>query len=71
MPGTRVWAYSQGTPVMETRAIHNGTYHFYNIEPGTYIIYAEIWISGELRTVTASVTVGPNERRSNINLLLQ
>ena len=51
-------AYTQGGEVLQTRSIHDGTYHFYNVEPGTYLIFADAWVSGQLRTVTASVTVG-------------
>jgi regulation of enolase protein 1 (concanavalin A-like superfamily) len=71
MPGTDVWAYSQGTDVLHTQAIHDGTYGFYNVSPGTYVIYAEAWVGGELRTVSTSVTVGADERRTDVNLLLQ
>jgi hypothetical protein len=71
MPGTEVWAYSQGTSVLRAQAIHDGTYGFYNVPPGTYVIYAEAWVGGELRTVSTSVTVTADERRTNVNLLLQ
>ncbi len=71
LPGADVWAYAQGGEVLRTRSIHNGTYHFYNITPGTYVIYAEAWMSGQLRTATTQVTVVANERNYNINLLLQ
>jgi len=71
MPGTFVWAYAQGSDVYHTRSIHDGTYSFFNIPPGTYIVYAEAWVGGELRTVSTSVTVEADERLTDINLLLQ
>jgi len=71
MPGTYVWAYAQGSDVYHTRSIHDGTYSFINVPPGTYIVYAEAWVGGELRTVSTSVTVEADDRLSNINLLLQ
>ncbi len=71
LPGADVWAYTQGGEVLHTRSIHDGTYHFYNITPGAYIIYAEAWMSGQLRTATTQVTVVANERNYSINLLLQ
>ncbi len=71
MPGADVWAYTQGSDVLHTRAIHDGTYHFYNVQPGTYVIYAEAWVGGSLRTVSTSVDVEAGDRLTNINLLLQ
>lgn len=71
LPGADVWAYAQGGEILRTRAIHDGTYRFYNIPPGTYIIYAEAWMSGQLRTATTQVTVAANERNYDVNLLLQ
>lgn len=71
LPGADVWAYSQGGEILHTRSIHDGTYHFYNIPAGTYIIYAEAWMSGQLRTASTQVTVALGERNYNINLLLQ
>ncbi len=71
LPGADVWAYTQGGDVLHTRSIHDGTYHFYNIAPGTYVIYAEAWVSGQLRTVMTQVTLANNERNYGVNLLLQ
>ncbi len=71
LPGTDVWAYAQGGDVLHTRSIQDGAYHFYNVPPGTYIIYAEAWVGGELRTVSTSVTVAADERKFDVNLLLQ
>jgi len=66
-----VWAYSRGGEVYHTRSIHDGTYHFYNVPPGTYTIYAEAWVGGHLRVDTATVTVVADEQKDNIHLLLQ
>ena len=71
LPGADVWAYARGGEVYHTRTIQDGSYHFYNIPPETYIIYSEAWVSGSLRTATTQVTVAANERNYSINLLLQ
>jgi hypothetical protein len=56
--------------VFHTVTIQDSTYHFYNIPPGTYTIYSEIWIGGGARFVTTTVTVGANERNYGVNLFL-
>lgn len=71
LPGADVWAYAQGGAVYHTLSIHDGTYHFYNIPAGVYVIYAETWMNGQLRTSTTTVTVAVNERNYGVNLLLQ
>jgi len=52
-----VWAYSQDGPLYHTYSIHDSTYSFRNIEPGTYTVYAEVWIGGVLRYHISSITV--------------
>jgi hypothetical protein len=71
LPGADVWAYAQGGEVYHTQAIHDGTYHFYNIPPGNYVIYSEVWMSGELRTATTQLTVEADRHDYVANLLLQ
>jgi len=71
MIGVDVWAYSQGGEIYRTRTIHDGTYHFYNIPPGTYTIYSQAWVSGQLRWDVTSVTVVPDERNYGVALLLK
>ncbi len=71
LTGVDVWAYSQGGEVLHTRTIHDGTYHFYNIPPGTYTVYSAAWISGQLYWGTTTVTVVADERNYNVDLLLQ
>ncbi len=71
LPGANVWTYAPGGEVLQTRSIHNGTYHFYNVPPGTYVVYAETWMSGQLRTASTQVTVAADERNYNVSLLLQ
>jgi len=70
LQGVDVWAYSPGGAVHHTVTIHDGTYHFYNVPPGVYTIYSEIWIGGGLRFVTTTVTVGANERNYGVHLFL-
>jgi len=69
--GVEVWAYSQGSQVYRTRSIHDGSYHFYNIPPGAYTIYAEAWVGGYLRTAVATVTLVSDDLKESIHLLLQ
>jgi hypothetical protein len=72
LTGVRVVAYSYGGQVYRTLSIHDGTYHFYNVPPGTYIIYAQAWVGGYLLVDSSSVTVVVGEPWNyNVNLLLQ
>lgn len=52
-----VWAYSQTGALYHTYSIHDSTYLFRNILPGTYTVYAEVWIGGVLRYHISSITV--------------
>jgi hypothetical protein len=70
LQGVDVWAYSPGGGVRHTVTIQDGTYHFYNIPPGVYTIYSEIWIGGGLRFAMATVTVGAGERNYGVGLFL-
>ncbi len=65
-----VIAYSRGGDVLRTVTIQNGLYHFYNVAPGSYTIYAETWIDGDLYVATKSVVVAADERNYDVNLLL-
>jgi hypothetical protein len=70
LQGVDVWAYSQGGEVYHTVTIHDGSYHFYNIQPGTYTIYSEIWIGGGLRFATKTVVVVADQRNYSVSLFL-
>jgi hypothetical protein len=69
LQGVDVWAYSPGGAVYHTVTIQDGTYHFYNIPPGTYTIYAEIWVGGGLRFATTTATLEAGLDKS-VNLFL-
>jgi len=71
MPGIQVWAYAAGGEIYRTQTIHDSTYHFYNIPPGTYTLYAEVWIGELLYTGTAEVTVAADERNYGVDMLLR
>jgi hypothetical protein len=71
LTGVRVVAYSYGGQVYRTLSIHDGTYHFYNVPPGTYVIYAQTWVGGYLLVDSSSVTVVADERNYSVHLLLQ
>jgi len=68
MAGVDVVAYRRGGTLYRTRSIHDGSYHFYNVPPGTYYIYAQIWIGNTLYTNSATVTLVSGERRDDIML---
>ena len=69
--GVRVRAYSQGGNIYRTVSIHDSSYHFYNIPPGHYFIYAEAWVDGILNVGSAEVTVVSDERNYGVTLLLR
>jgi hypothetical protein len=71
--GIDVWAYSPGGEVYHTTTIHDGTYHFYNVPPGSYTIYAEYWeggAGGTLHFGTWTITVDADERIYTVNLYM-
>lgn len=70
LPGVWVWASAPPTSNYQTRSIHDGTYHFYNLEPGTYTLYAEVWVGESLYTGTTEVNVLADERNDMIDLIL-
>ncbi|MBN1581932.1 MAG: hypothetical protein JXA89_14605, partial [Anaerolineae bacterium] len=59
MAGIDVWAIRLQEPdgsvdpadliSHSTYSIQDSTYSFYNLEPGLYQIYAEVWVDGRLR----------------------
>lgn len=79
--GIDVWAYGQtfegGGAIYHTVTLQDGSYRFYNIEPGIYTIDAQIWLDPMTprfgtRTVTANACNFENEGECNfeVNLLL-
>ena len=69
--GIQIFAYARGGALYVTQTIHDSTYHFYNIPPGTYTVYAEVWFENLLYTATVEVTVVADERNHNVDLILQ
>jgi hypothetical protein len=73
LQGVDVWAYSPQGGVHYTQSIQDGTYHFYNVPPGTYTVYAEYWeggVGGTLYTAITVVTVGADEQINTAHLYL-
>ncbi len=78
MPGVDVWAMQLpdgSTPAdqldfQSTYSIQDSTYSFYNLNPGTYRVYAEVWVSGSLYSATQTVTIGAGEINTEVNLTL-
>ena len=69
--GADVYAYAQKGQVYDTVPIQDGSYGFYNIPPGDYVVYAEATIGDVLRTAVTEVSVAADERREDVNLTLQ
>jgi len=78
MQGIDVWAMQlpdgvtppENLDFQYTYTIQDSTYSFYNIQPGTYRIYAEVWVSGNLYSATQTVTIGAGETNTQVNLTL-
>jgi hypothetical protein len=71
MPGIQLWAFAPGGELYRTKTIHDSTYHFYNVPPGTYTIYAEVWFENILYTGTVEVDVAADQRNETVDILLQ
>lgn len=71
--GADVWAYQRGTPnSYHTRALQDGSFHFYNVPPGEYVIYAEgLWGGEGIRYATVSLEVAADEVRDDLTLFLE
>jgi hypothetical protein len=78
MPGVDVWAMQLpdgSTPpdqldFQSTYSIQDSTYSFFNLNPGTYRVYAEVWVSGSLYSAVQTVTIGAGEINTEVNLTL-
>ena len=75
MPGVPVWLYAENGEFFVTTAIHDSTYHFYNVPPGTYTLYSETWIVGqtgqELYTFVDTVIINIAQSPQRFNITLQ
>jgi len=75
-----VWAYQMqsgglpGGPVYTTQSIQDKTYHFYNLPPGAYLIYAEYYKDAVRYTYQTTAVMPdqppPNNVTRNLNLVL-
>ena len=79
MQGVSLWAIqlpdggdppAGGWGFYPTYSIHDSTYNFYNVNPGQYRIYAEVWVTGVLYSASTSVTVGEGDTDLMLNLML-
>jgi hypothetical protein len=78
MAGIDVWAAQLPdgvTPPQEldfrtTQSIQDSSYRFYNLNPGRYRIYAEVWVSGNLYSASTTVEVKVGDVRTDVNLNL-
>ena len=75
--GATVWAYafaedgSTPGPVSKTYSIQDGTYRFYNLQPGIYLVYAEIVDAGGTFSDVRLVEVRAGTEVRNVILNLQ
>jgi hypothetical protein len=69
--GVRVWTYQQNGQLLTTYSLHDSNYFFYNVDPGEYVIYSEYWDGPNLYSAFTTVTVGPDQTRTNLSLLLR
>ena len=78
MPGVDVWAIQlpdASTPpeelgVWTTYSIHDSTYNLFNLNPGRYRIYAEVWVSGNLYSASTTIQVEAGATILDVNLNL-
>lgn len=72
--GASVWAYAYATddndpgPVFQTYAIGDGTYRFFNLPPGDYLIYAQMTDGSGTFSDTRLVRVTANGEVKNVIL---
>jgi regulation of enolase protein 1 (concanavalin A-like superfamily) len=71
MPGLKVLAYAPGGQLYRTTTIHDSTYHFYNIPPGTYTVQAYVTVGGYEYWSSTEITLVADERNYGLDLLLQ
>jgi len=64
--GAPIWAYGDGGELYATYSIHDATYHFYDIPPGPYIIYSEVWSGGLLYWAESSITLPQGETERDL-----
>jgi hypothetical protein len=69
--GVRVWTYMQNGELLTTYSLHDSNYFFYNIDPGTYVIYSEYWDGPNLYSAFTTVSVGPDDSITDLSLLLR
>ncbi len=78
MAGVEVRAVrlSDGSAVREKQEQHlawsagDATYRFYNLSPGRYRVYAEMWVSRRLYSASRTIDVKPGEVRTDVDLSL-
>jgi hypothetical protein len=78
MPGIDVWAIQlpDGTTppedlgVWTTTSIQGSTYNLFNLNPGRYRIYAEVWVSGNLYSAATTIQVEAGDTVIDVNLNL-
>jgi len=79
MQGINVWAIQLpdggdpppgGWGFYTTYSIHDSTYNFFNVNPGEYRIYAEVWVTGVLYSASTTVTIGDGDTDTTLNMTL-
>ena len=78
MSGIDVWAVQlpdgvtppEELAVYTTYSIQDSTFNFYNLNPGRYRIYAEVWVSGNLYSAVTTIQVNAGDSVADVNLNL-
>jgi hypothetical protein len=75
--GATIWAYADASadgtpgPVYKTESIQDGTYRFYNLPPGNYLVYAQLVLADGTISAQTRVVVYPDAETGNIILNIQ
>jgi hypothetical protein len=78
MEGIDVWAIQLPDGIMPpsqldfqaTYSIQDSTYNFYNLNPGTYRIYAEVWVSGNMYSAVMTIDANAGDVITNVDMNL-
>ncbi len=75
LPNVKVWAYAEGGELYETLTRTDGTYNFYNMPSGEYIIYSEYHVidahdPSQIETLATDIVVSLNGSHTGANPLI-
>ncbi|MFQ5611021.1 MAG: TadE/TadG family type IV pilus assembly protein [Anaerolineae bacterium] len=70
--GVDVWAYQVNGPLFKTYSVQNGKYGFYNIPPGTYIVFTQYQVGSTIyqKTISVEVVANVQDFSKDLNLVV-